>query len=71
MTPMSKLNEPPRNSRVSKRATAAVSITQKQLDTEQSMGDKQRALRLFCRALIRLYLQDSEGSSHDKGLGVL
>ena len=53
----------------SKRSTLAVSI--KTLDVEPGTGSKDAALRLICRAMIRLYLQDCEDPMDGERLGIL
>ena len=57
-------------SRVSRsNLTVAVSIST--LDAEQTASAKQKALRLFCRAMIRLYIQDNGDPENGKRLGIL
>jgi len=41
------------------------------LDAEQAADAKQKALRLFCRAMIRLYIQDNGNPENGKRLGIL
>jgi hypothetical protein len=48
---------------------AALAVSFKTLDREQCSGDKQKALRLFCRAMIRVYLLDKQ--QNGKRLGIL
>jgi hypothetical protein len=40
-------------------------------DVEPVAGSNEAALRLVCRAMVRLYLQDCEDPMHGKRLGVL
>jgi hypothetical protein len=59
----------PKMSKVSAAPEIAVSITT--LDAEQTESTRRKAIRLFCRAMIRLYLQDHENRENGKRLGVL
>jgi hypothetical protein len=68
---LKRLIEPGEIGRVSKSATAAIGVAVTTLDTEQSTNAKNKALRLFCRALIRLYLQDRAKTENGKRLGIL
>lgn len=63
--------EAPKKSIVSQRGSTKIAVSIKTLDTEQRAGDKQKALRLFCRAMIRLYLQGHGDPENGKRLGVL
>jgi hypothetical protein len=45
-------------STVSKSSSLAIAVSVKTLETEQSASQKESALRLVCRALLRLYLRD-------------
>ena len=58
-------------SKVSESRRPAIAISVKTLEAEQTLVAKQRALRLFCRAMIRLYLQHNSKSRNGKRLGVL
>jgi len=58
-------------SKVSRSARPSIAVSVKTLDVEQAARDRQRALRLFCRAMIRLYLQDKGNPKNGKCLGVL
>lgn len=58
-------------SKVSKSAKPSMAVSVKTLDAEQAARDRQKALRLFCRAMIRLYLQDKGNPKNGKSLGVL
>ncbi len=53
----------------SKPSTLAVSV--KTLDVEAAAGSKDAALRLICRAMIRLYLRDCGDRTDGERLGVL
>jgi len=66
-----KLIERPKMSRVSSSLSSTIAVSVKTRDAEQTVSGKQKALRLFCRAMIRLYLQDSGNPENGKGLGVL
>jgi hypothetical protein len=49
-----------------------ITVSVKTVDTEQTASDKHKALRAFCRAMIRLYLQDQANKpANGKSLGVL
>jgi len=61
----------PKISKVIAFSTPKIAVSVKTLDTEQTACDKQKALRLFCRAMIRLYLQDTGNPEHGKRLGIL
>lgn len=63
--------ESPKKGKVSLRGNTKIAVSIKILDTEQRAGDKQKALRLFCRAMIRLYLQEHGNPENGKRLGVL
>ena len=65
-----RLIEPTKMSRVS-RSHPSVVVSVKVLDAEQTAGSKQNALRLFCRAMIRLYIQDNGNPENGKRLGIL
>jgi hypothetical protein len=65
------LIEPTKRSRVSGAERPAVKVAVKTLDREQTVAERQKALRLFCRAMIRLYLQDNSEQQNGNGLGVL
>jgi hypothetical protein len=65
------LIEQPKMSRVLGSSTQKLAVSVKTLDTAQTASDKQKALRLFCRAMIRLYLNDSGNPENGKRLGVL
>ena len=66
-----KLIDCPKKSKVSRSFSTRIAVTFKTLETEQTAGDKQKALRLFCRAMIRLYLQDHGSPENGKRLGIL
>jgi len=65
------LIERPKLSKVSGSLSPTIAVSVKTLDTEQTASSKQKALRLFCRAMIRLYLQDNGNPENGQGLGVL
>ena len=65
------LIERPKMSRVSSSLRSTIAVSVKTLDTEQTVSKRQKALRLFCRAMIRLYLQDNGNPENGKSLGVL
>ena len=60
-----------KRSKVSKSSSLAIAVSIKTLDAEQTASARDKALRLFCRAMIRLYLQDKENPEHGKRLGIL
>ena len=66
-----RLNSRPQKSKVSRSKPLVVNVAVKQTHTEQAASDKAKALRLFCRSMIRLYLQDQEDPALGKRLGVL
>ena len=68
---MKQLIERPQKGRFSGSSSLAIAVSVKTLEAEQTAGDKQKALRLFCRAMIRLYLQDHGNPDNGKSLGVL
>ena len=65
------LIESKKTSRVSKSLRPTIAVSVKALDAAQTGSNKQKALRLVCRAMIRLYLQDNGKPEHGKGLGIL
>ena len=69
MTP--RLTEREKIGKVSGSSSPKIAVSVKTLDAEQAASNKQKALRLFCRAMIRLYLQDHGNPENGKGLGVL
>jgi hypothetical protein len=52
-------------------ASPSIAVSVKTLTSEQTVSAKQKALRLFCRAMIRLYLQDNGKPENGKRLGIL
>ena len=52
-------------------ASPAIAVSVNTLSEEQNASSKQKALRLFCRAMIRLYLQDNGNPKNGKRLGIL
>ena len=65
------LIERPQISKVLRSSRLAVTVSVKTVDAEQTTSSKAKALRLFCRAMIRLYLKDNGNPNNGKGLGVL
>jgi hypothetical protein len=65
------LIEQPKISKVSESLRPAIAVSVKTLDTDQTASHKHKALRLFCRAMIRLYLQDNAKPENGKSLGIL
>lgn len=57
--------------KVSRSSPARIVAHVKTLDVEQTASSRQKALRLFCRAMIRLYFQDNEDPKNGKSLGIL
>jgi hypothetical protein len=64
------LIESPEKDKVSATANA-ISTSVKVVDAEQTGSARGKALRLFCRAMIRLYLIDQAISDDRKSLGIL
>lgn len=62
------LNRPSEFSRVSKTRLA---VTVKLASNEQSSLARDKALSLYCRALLRLYRCDTGGSERGKGVDIL
>lgn len=69
--PSNDLIEIAKRSTVSKAKCPSMTVVVKTLDRDQTTAERQRALRLFCRAMIRLYLQDNSEAQNGKGVGVL
>jgi hypothetical protein len=65
------LIEPPELSKVSPSSGRAIAVSIKTVDAEQTASAKQKALRLFCRAIIRLYIRDHGSPELGKRLGIL
>jgi hypothetical protein len=61
----------PKKSKVSGSSSLTIAVSIKTLDAEQTASAREKALRLFCRAMIRLYLQDNGNPENGKRLGVL
>jgi hypothetical protein len=57
--------------RVSTFQKASVTVSIKTLDVEQCVESGEKATRIFCRAMIRLYLEESGGRDNGESLGVL
>jgi hypothetical protein len=66
-----RLQNPIKISTVSRPASVAISVSAKTINTAQSANSKQTALRLLCRAMIRLYLQDHGKPDDGERLGIL
>lgn len=67
----SELTERTKIIKVSESSRVTIAVSVKAVDTEQTAGDKRKALRLFCRAMIRLYLQDNAKDRNGKSMGIL
>ena len=65
------LIEPSEISKVSGSSSPKIAVIIKTLNAEQTVSNQQTALRLFCRAMIRLYHQDRGNPENGKSLGVL
>lgn len=66
------LTEECKRSKVSASSVPTIAFAVRSVGTEQTASQKEKALRLFCRAMIRLYLQDNtEKPQNGKRLGVL
>jgi hypothetical protein len=52
-------------------SSAAITTRIKIADLEQTVEMRRKALRLFCRAMIRLYLRENGSPDLGNGLGVL
>lgn len=61
----------PKISKVTGPQSFRIGTATKTLDTEQTTSQRQKAVRLYCRAMIRLYLQDTDHPQNGKGLGLL
>lgn len=48
-----------------------MAVSVRTLEAEQAAETRRRAVRLFCRALIRLYLEDHGKPENGKSLGIL
>ena len=67
-----KLIGSPKKSKLSKSSDRRISVSVKTLEAAQTPAAEAEALRLFCRALIRLYLKDrAHNPENGKGLGIL
>lgn len=60
-----------KKSKVLRSSRTAVTASVRTCDFEETASKKHVALRLLCRAMIRLYLNDSTTSTNGKGLGIL
>jgi len=58
--PARKLIQVPKRDKVSGSSRQAIAISVKTVEAEQTDDHKQKAIRLYCRAMIRLYLLDNE-----------
>lgn len=67
------LNQPPETSKVSRGAPKPrLRVTIKQVEAEPVPERQRKALRLLCRGMIRLYIEEQKkNSNHGKGLDVL
>lgn len=65
------LIEGPKKDKVSGSSRLAIAVSVKTLDAEQTADSKRKAVRLFCRAMLRLYLRDNEDSDIGNSLGIL
>jgi hypothetical protein len=66
-----KLIEGPKKDKVSGSLKPAIAVSVKTLEAEQTADSKRKAMRLFCRAMIRLYLRDNEDPDIGNSLGIL
>jgi hypothetical protein len=48
-----------------------IGVSIKLADAEQTLDMRRRAARLFCRAMIRIYLRDNGSPNSGKSMGVL
>jgi hypothetical protein len=61
-----------KKSRLSRPSARPISVSIKTLEAEPTASSQAKALRLFCRAMIRLYLKNhANHSENGKSLGVL
>jgi len=70
-TEAARLHDRRKMSKVSRRLRPRLAVFIKTLETEQTPAMREKATRLFCRALIRLNLQDNGEADHGKSLGIL
>ena len=66
-----RLNQEAKISKVFTSSNFPIEVSIRTLDVEQTEANKQKALRLYCRAMIRLYLQDHGHPENGKSLGIL
>ena len=67
-----KLIGSPKRSRLSGPSVRRLTVSVKMLDAEQTASARMKALQLFCRGMIRLYLKDhASNSENGKSLGIL
>ena len=57
--------------KVSKSLRPAIAVSVKTLEGEQTADSKRKAVRLYCRAMIRLYLRDNGNPDIGNSLGLL
>ena len=57
--------------RVSTSKKPSVTVSLRTLDVEQRAESKEKAIRLVCRAMIRLYLEENRNLEHGKSVGIL
>ena len=65
------LIEGPKKDKVFASSRRAIVVSVKTLDAEQTTESKRKAVRLFCRAMIRLYLRDHGKPDIGNSLGIL
>jgi hypothetical protein len=66
-----RLTDLPKLHRVSTFKKPSVTVSLRTLDIEQRAESKEKAIRLLCRAMVRLYLEENRNHENGKGLGVL
>jgi hypothetical protein len=60
-----------KKSTVLQSSSSTIAVSVRTLEAEQAPGDKEKALRLFCRAMIQLYIRDQGNPDNGTSLGVL
>jgi hypothetical protein len=71
MEPNRTLMDPQKKHRVSIKSALAIRVSARIAEIEQTPDMQRRAARIFCRALIRLYIQENGDAAIGNGLGVL
>jgi hypothetical protein len=66
-----KLIEGPKKDKVLESSRPVLTVSVKTLEAEQTADSKRKAIRLFCRAMIRLYLRDNKEPDIGNSLGIL